>query len=148
VVNGKAVFELPSNLPAGAHALTATFVPADTDAASGSTSAPPVAFTVEKAESTTGLSATAAKVKAKQGPAGYLMDMVAPVSLETGRAAVGTVVFTIDGVEVARATVFDGSARAVADTEKGDRAVQATFVPADPANHVGSSSPVVTVRVK
>jgi predicted extracellular nuclease len=147
VSGGKATGKLPAFLTAGSHSLSARFVPADTDDATGSTSVP-VAFTVDKAKSTTGLTVQVGKVKGSKGPQTFVLDMTAPVSLETGRAAAGSVVFRVDGVVVAEATVFNGQARAVASTEKGTRRVQATFLPADPANHVGSSSPVVTVQVK
>ncbi len=147
VTDGGATGTLPAFLPAGSHPLTARFVPADTDDATGSTSAA-TSFVVTQAHSTTGLTARSAKVKTKGGPAEFILDMTAPVSLETGRAAEGTVSFTVDGVQVAQATVVNGSARGVASTTKGTHDVRATFTPSDTDNVVGSSSPVISVRVK
>jgi hypothetical protein len=147
VTDGAATLALPTDLPAGAHQLTATFVPADTDAATGSTS-DPVAFTVAKATSTTHVTATGAKAKGKGGPQSYLLSMVAMVALETGRAPVGTVQFSVDGQLVDSDAVSGGKADATVPVTKGTYSVVATFVPADPANHVGSTSDPVTVQVK
>ncbi len=147
VSGGEATGTLPAFLPAGSHTLTARFVPADTDDATGSTSAA-TSFAVTQAHSITGLSVRSAKVKTKGGPADFVLDMTAPVTLETGRPAAGTVSFTVDGVQVAQATVVNGSARGVASTSKGTHDVRATFTPSDTDNVVGSSSPVVRVRVK
>jgi predicted extracellular nuclease len=147
VTDRVATLDVPTDLPAGAHQLTATFVPDDTAAAHGSTS-DPVAFTVDKATSTTQVSATAGKVKSKSGPQGYLLSMVATVALETGRDPVGTVQFSVDGQVVDTDTVSAGKADATVIVGKGAHTVEATFVPADPANHEGSTSGPVTVQVK
>jgi hypothetical protein len=103
---------------------------------------------VTKAHSTTGLTVRSAKVKVKHGPSDYVLDMTASVALETGRAAEGTVSFTVDGVQVAQIAVTDGQARGIASVSKGTHDVQATFTPNDPDNIVGSASPVQQVRVK
>jgi predicted extracellular nuclease len=147
VTDGVATLDLPTDLPAGAHQLTAAFVPADTGAAVGSTS-DPVAFTVAKATSTTDVTATSAKAKIKGGPQTYLLSMVAAVALETGRAPVGTVWFSVDGQVVDSDTVSAGKGDATVTVTKGTHTVVATFVPADPANHVGSDSAPLTVQVK
>jgi predicted extracellular nuclease len=147
VTDGAATLALPTDLPAGAHQLTATFVPENTDAANGSTS-DLVTFTVAKATSTTDVMATAAKAKSKGGPQSYLLSMVATVALETGRAPVGSVQFTVDGQVVDSDAVSGGKADATVTVDKGSHAVVATFVPTDQANHVGSTSPPVTVQVK
>jgi 5'-nucleotidase len=147
VTGAVATLDLPTDLPAGGHQLTATFVPDDTGAAHGSTSAP-VAFTVAKATSTTHVTATAAKAKSKSGPQTYLLSMVATVVLETGRAPAGTVQFSVDGQVVDSDAVSGGKADATTMVTKGDHTVVATFVPADPANHVGSTSAPLTVQVK
>ena len=147
VTDGVATLDLPTDLPAGAHQLTATFVPADTGAAIGSTS-DPVAFTVAKATSTTDVTATGAKAKSKGGPQTYLLSMVATVALETGRAPVGTVQFRVDGQVVDSDAVSGGKADATVTVTKGSHTVVATFVPADQANHVGSASEPLTVQVK
>ncbi len=147
VTDGVATLDLPTDVPAGAHQLTATFVPADTGAAHGSTS-DPVPFTVDKATSTTHVTATAAKAKSKSGPQTYLLSMVATVALETGRAPVGTVQFSVDGQVVGSDAVSAGKADATVTVAKGTHTVLASFVPADPANHVGSESAPLTVQVK
>jgi hypothetical protein len=147
VTDGVATLDLPTDLPAGAHQLTATFVPADSGAAIGSTS-DQVAFTVDKATSTTHVTATSAKAKSKGGPQSYLLSMVATVALETGRTPVGTVQFRVDGQLVDSDAVSGGKADATVTVTKGTHTVVATFVPTDQANHVGSASPPVTVQVK
>lgn len=147
VQDGTATGSLPALLDSGDYTLTARFVPEDTGVATGSTS-DGVSFSVTKAHSATGLTARSAKVKAKHGPAEFILDMTASVSLETGRAAAGTVSFTVDGVQVAQVVVVDGQARGIASTTKGTHDVQATFTPSDPDNIVGSQSPVLSVRVK
>jgi 5'-nucleotidase len=147
VTGGVATLALPTDLPAGGHLLTATFVPADTGAAQGSTS-DLVAFTVDKATSTTDVTATAAKAKSKSGPQTYLLSMVATVALETGRAPVGTVQFSVDGQVVDSDAVSGGRADATVTVTKGTHTVVATFVPADPANHLGSVSAPLAVQVK
>ena len=147
VTDGVVTLDLPADLPAGAHQLTASFVPENTAAAHGSTS-DPVAFTVAKATSTTQLTATAAKAKSRSGPQTYLLSMVATVALETGRAPAGTVQFSVDGQVVDSDAVSAGKADATVTVTKGTHTVVATFVPADEANHVGSTSGPVTVQVK
>jgi hypothetical protein len=147
VVNGQATGTVPAFLTAGEHPLSARFVPADTGAAIGSTSHP-VAFTVDKATSTTDVTATAAKAKSKSGPQTYLLSMVATVALETGRAPVGTVEFSVDGEVVDSDAVSGGKADATVTVTKGTHTVVATFVPADPDNHVGSTGGPLTVQVK
>ena len=99
-----------------------------------------MAFTVAKATSTTDVTATSAKAKSKGGPQSYLLSMVATVALETGRAPVGTVQFSVDGQVVDSDAVSAGKADATVTVTKGTHTVVATFVPADPANHVGSAS--------
>jgi predicted extracellular nuclease len=147
VTDGVATLDLPTDLPAGGHQLTATFVPDDIGAAIGSTSAP-VAFTVDKATSTTDVTATAAKAKSKSGPQTYLLSMVATVVLETDRVPVGTVEFSVDGEVVDSDAVSSGKADATVTVTKGAHTVVATFVPADPANHVGSTGGPLTVQVR
>jgi predicted extracellular nuclease len=147
VTDGTATLEVPADLPAGGHQLTATFVPEDTGAAHGSTS-DAVAFTVTKATSTTQVTATSAKAKSKGGPQTFLLSMVATVSLETSRDPAGTVQFSVDGQVVDTDAVSAGKADATVTVDKGSHTVVATFVPTDQANHVGSTSPPVTVQVK
>jgi predicted extracellular nuclease len=147
VTDGSAGGPVPAFLAAGNHTLRARFVPADPDDATGSTS-DPSAFSVTKAHSTTSVSVQVAKVKGKGGPQTFVADMTATVSLENGRAPVGTVTFGVDGVQVASAPVSGGTARAVATVSKGTHVVTATFTPTDTDNHVGSDSPPVTVRAK
>jgi uncharacterized protein len=147
VTNGRASGTLPAFLTAGEHTLSARFVPADAGAAHGSTSGP-VMLTVAKATSTTDVTATAAKAKSKGGPQTYLLSMVATVALETGRAPVGSVQFSVDGQVVDTDDVSGGRADATVTADKGSHTVVATFVPADQANHVGSASAPLTVQVK
>ena len=147
VVDGVATGSVPAFLAAGVHQLTAKFVPDDPAHSTGSTSKV-TAFTVGPAQSTTDLSTTVGKVKTQGGPAEFLLDMTATVRLETGRASVGTVVFSVDGRPMADAPVVDGVARATVSAAKGTHEVLATFRPADPANIVGSDSAVQTVRVR
>jgi 5'-nucleotidase len=147
VTDGVATLDLPDDLPAGAHQLTASFVPENTGAAHGSTS-DPVAFTVDRATSTTHVTATTAKAKSKSGPQTYLLSMVATVALETGRDPVGTVQFRVDGQLVDSDAVSNGNADATVTVDKGSHTVEATFVPADPANHVGSTSGPLTIQAR
>jgi hypothetical protein len=70
------------------------------------------------------------------------------VSLETSRAPAGTVQFSVDGQVVDTDAVSAGKADATVTVDKGSHTVVATFVPTDQANHVGSTSPPVTVQVK
>ncbi|HEY4314012.1 MAG TPA: ExeM/NucH family extracellular endonuclease [Actinomycetes bacterium] len=146
VSNGAATLAFPADVPAGTYQVVATFTPTGSDA-SGSES-DPLTFTVTKAKSTTGLSVQVGKVKSKGGAPPYVLDMTAPVSLETGQPAQGVVTFFVDGQRVAQATVFDGTARAAASADKGTVTVTATFVPSDPADIAGSDSAPQTVRVK
>jgi predicted extracellular nuclease len=147
VTDGTAEGSVPAFLTTGIHTLTARFVPADAEDATGSTS-DPSSFSVTKAQSTTTVSVQVGKVKGKGGAQTFVADMTASVSLETGRSPVGTVTFRVDGVAVAQVAVFGGSARAVANVSKGDHVVTATFTPTDTDNHVGSASDPVTVRAK
>jgi 5'-nucleotidase len=146
VSNGAATLAFPADVPAGTYQVVATFTPSGSNA-SGSQS-DPLTFTVTQAVSTTGLSVQVGKVKSKGGASAYVLDMSAPVSLETGQPAQGTVTFYVDGQQVAQAAVFAGTARAVAPADKGTVTVMATFVPSDPADIAGSSSAPQTVRVK
>ena len=61
-VGGQAAYQVPANTPAGTLQLVATFVPSAGTEVTGSTSQA-VQFTVNKAVSTTGLTATGDKVK-------------------------------------------------------------------------------------
>jgi hypothetical protein len=94
------------------------------------------------------LSVQVGKVKSSSGPQQFVLDLSAPVSLETGQPAQGTVTFFVDGRQVAQATVFGGTARAVTPADKGTVTVTATFTPSDPADIAGSGSAPQTVRVK
>ena len=146
VSDGAATLAFPADVPAGSYQVVATFTPSGSNV-EGSAS-DPLAFTVTKAVSTTGLSVQVGKVKSQAGPQQFVLDLGAPVSLETGQPADGVVTFFVDGRQVAQATVFDGTARAVAPADKGTATVTATFVPSDPANIAGSGSAPRTVRVK
>jgi 5'-nucleotidase len=146
VSDGAATLAFPADVPAGTYQVVATFTPAGSNA-SGSQS-DPLTFTVTRAVSTTGLSVQVGKVKSQGGPQQFVLDLSAPVSLETGQPAQGTVTFFVDGSQVAQATVFGGTARAVAPASKTTVTVAATFLPSDPADIAGSSSAPQTVRVK
>jgi 5'-nucleotidase len=142
VSSGKAAYQVPASTPAGTLQITATFVPSATRGVVGSTSSV-LAFTVNKAVSTTGLTATSSKVKGK-----YEARMTATVSLNTGKPAVGTVAFYINGVMVAQAPVgADGKASVSASVPKERLQLRAQFTPTDTANHLGSTSPTVTLNV-
>ncbi|HST46692.1 ExeM/NucH family extracellular endonuclease [Jatrophihabitans sp.] len=139
---GKASYQVPATTPAGTLQITATFVPSVPEGVIGSTSSA-VTFTVNKAVSTTGLTATASKVKGK-----YEARMTATVSLNTGKPAVGTVAFFINGVMVAQAPVgADGKASVSVSVPKDRLQVRAQFTPTDAANHLGSTSPTLTLNV-
>jgi 5'-nucleotidase len=143
VSSGKASYQVPATTPAGTLQITATFVPSAARGVVGSTSAA-VQFTVNKAVSTTGLTATASKVKGK-----YELQMTATVSLNTGKPAVGTVAFYLNGAVIAQVQVGpNGQAAVTAPVAKGQAQVRAQFTPTDTANHLGSTSPTVTVNVK
>ena len=147
VSSGQASHQISSTTPAGTWQVTATFVPSAASGVSGSSSAA-VEYTVHKVTSTTGLTATSSKVK-KKGPVTYQLEMSATVALDTGRSAVGTVDFYVDGVLAGHTTVgADGRATATAPVSRTQVQVRAVFTPTDTANHVGSSSPTVTVKVK
>ncbi|HEV2888199.1 MAG TPA: ExeM/NucH family extracellular endonuclease [Jatrophihabitans sp.] len=144
VSSGQASYQVPATTPAGTLQITATFVPSAAHVV-GSTSAV-LQFTVNKAVSTTGLTATASKVK---GSNKYQMQMTATVSLNTGKPAVGTVAFYLNGVVVAQAQVgANGKASATVPTPAERVQVRAQFTPTDTANHLGSTSPTLTVNVK
>ena len=79
----------------------------------------------------------------------YQVGMTATVSLNTGKPAVGTVASYLNGVVVAQAQVgANGTASVTVAAAKGSAQVRAQFTPADTANHLGSTSPTVTVNVK
>jgi 5'-nucleotidase len=146
VSSGQASYQLPSTIPAGTLQLTATFVPSAAHGVLGSTSAV-LQFTVNKAVSTTALTATGGKVKGASSK--YEVAMTATVSLNTGKPAVGTVAFYLNGVVVAQAPVgAGGQASVTVPAAKGQAQVRAQFTPADTANHLGSTSPTLTVNVK
>jgi 5'-nucleotidase len=146
VTAGKASYQVPATTPAGTLQITATFVPSATRGVVGSTSAA-VQFTVNKAVSTTGLTATGGKVKGSSTK--YQVQMTATVSLNTGKPAVGTVAFYLNGVLVGQAQVgAGGTASFTAPAAKGQAQVRAQFTPTDTANHLGSTSPTLTVNVK
>ena len=94
-------------------------MPTDTGDATGSDLRRRRSFSVTKAQSTTSVSVQVGKVKAQGGPQEFVVDMTATVQLETGRTRSGTVTFTVDGVEVATATVSGGSARVGGDGLQG-----------------------------
>ena len=143
VSSGKASYQVPANTPAGTLQITATFVPSDSSNVAGSTSSA-VTFTVDKAVSSTSLTASAAKLKGGK----YEARMTATVSLNTGKPAVGTVAFYINGVKVAQAPVgADGKASATSPVAKERVQVRAQFTPTDTANHLGSTSPTLTLNV-
>ena len=103
---------------------------------------------MDKAVSTTGLTATGGKVKGG-GPPTYQVRMTATVSLNTGRAAVGTVTFFVGNVATAPVQVGpNGQATATVTVKKGRTQVRAVFTPTDASNHLGSNSPTLTVNVK
>ena len=144
VSSGTASYQVPATTPAGTLQVTATFVPDAAKGVVGSTSSA-VQFTVNKAVSTTGLTASSAKLKGNK----YEVSMTAAVSLNTGKPAVGSVAFYLNGALVAQAQVgANGTASTTVPASKGQAQVRAQFTPADPANHLGSTSPTVTVNVK
>ncbi|MEO7263038.1 MAG: ExeM/NucH family extracellular endonuclease [Jatrophihabitantaceae bacterium] len=144
VSSGQASHQVSATTAAGTYQVTATFVPSAGNGVTGSTS-PAVQFTVNKAVSTTSLTATVGKVKGNQ----YQVQMTATVSLNTGKPAVGTVAFYLNGVLVGQAQVgAGGKASFTAPAAKGNAQVRAVFTPTDTANHLGSTSPTLTVNVK
>jgi 5'-nucleotidase len=146
VTSGTASYQVPATTPAGTLQITASFVPADSSNVAGSASSA-LAFTVNKAVSTTGLTAIGGKVKGSTTK--YQVAMTATVSLNTGKPAVGTVAFYLNGVLAGQAQVgADGKASFTASAAKGSVQVRAQFTPADTANHAGSTSPTLTVLVK
>ncbi len=148
VVAGKAEYQVPATTPAGTLRVTAAFAPNATRGVLGSLSTS-VGLTIDRAVSTTGLTADSEKVKQSGAQNSYLLHMAATVSLDNGRVPVGTVRFFKDGVVVATAPV-GASARAsvTVPTEKKELQLRAEFVPSDAANHVGSTSRTVTLKVK
>ncbi len=142
---GKATYQVPATTPAGTLQITATFVPSATRGVVGSTSAA-VTFTVNKAVSTTGLTATSDHVHGNQ----YSVSMTATVSLNNGKVAVGSVAFYLNGTMVGQAPVgSNGVASITVSAAKGKgQQVRAQFTPADAANHLGSTSPTLTIDVK
>ncbi|HEY0167975.1 MAG TPA: ExeM/NucH family extracellular endonuclease [Jatrophihabitans sp.] len=142
VSSGQASYQMPATTAAGTYQIAATFVPS-TEQVTGSTSAV-VQFTVDKAVSTTGLTATVAKVKSK-----FEVRMTATVTLNNGKPAVGAVAFYVKGVLVGQAPVgANGQASFTAAVAKGQSQVRAQFTPTDTANHLGSTSPTLTVNAK
>jgi 5'-nucleotidase len=147
VVDGKASYEVPASTPAGTLQITATFLPSAATGISGSSSSV-VTFTVDKAVSSTTLTATGSKVKVR-GATTYAIAMTATVSLDTGKPAVGTVTFYAAGRVVGSAAVgTGGKASLTVPTTKGSVQVRAQFTPTDTANHLASTSPTLTVTVK
>ncbi|HEX8082522.1 MAG TPA: ExeM/NucH family extracellular endonuclease [Jatrophihabitans sp.] len=141
VSSGQASHQLSATAAAGTYQFTATFVPSAATV-TGSTSQA-LQFTVNKAVSTTGLTAKVLKSKGK-----YEIQMTATVSLNTGKPAVGTVAFYLKGVVVAQAQVgADGRATVTVPAPKERVQVRAVFTPTDTANHLGSTSPTLTVNV-
>ncbi|MBV9820873.1 MAG: hypothetical protein JO144_01410, partial [Actinobacteria bacterium] len=144
VSGGKAGYQVPATTAAGTSQITATFVPSVPEGVVGSTSSA-LTFTVNKAVSTTALTATGSKVHGNQ----YQVAMTATVSLDNGRTAVGTVAFYLNGALVSQVAVGStGTASSTVPAAKGTAQVRAVFTPTDTANHVGSSSPTLTVNVK
>ena len=104
-------------------------------------------FTVNKAVSTTGLTATGGKVKGSTTK--YQVAMTATVTLNTGKPAVGTVAFYLNGVVVATAQVgANGKASTTVSAPAERVQVRAQFTPTDTANHLGSISSTLTINVK
>ena len=142
VSSGQASLQLSATAAAGTYQFSATFVPSAATGVTGSTSQA-VQFTVNKAVSTTGLTAKVLKGKGK-----YEVQMTATVSLNTGKPAVGTVAFYLKGVVVAQAPVgADGRATVTVPAPRERVQVRAVFTPSDTANHLGSTSPTLTVNV-
>ncbi len=147
--NGRivATYEVPASTPAGALQITATFVPSEATGISGSSSSV-LTFTVDKAASTTTLTATGSKVKSR-GATTYELEMTATITLNTGNPAVGTVTFYAGDTVVGSAAVgTGGTASVTVPATKGSEQVRAEFTPTDTANHLGSTSPTLTVTVK
>jgi hypothetical protein len=146
VSSGKATYRLRADSPVGAKSFTATFVPTDPKTSTGSTSAA-VKVTVVKAVSKTSLKASAASQRYGTSKP---VKLTAVVSLDTGRSAVGKVVFTSGGKKVATVTVSGGKAvySLRSTTSVGSKTFTATFVPAAPTEVRGSHSAKVTVVVK
>ena len=119
----------------GTHAYTATFVPLGL-AHLGSESSPR-SVTVQVG-STTALSATASG-----------RDVTLDVQVATdGGSPVGTVELRDGGVVVGTRSLVTGTASlTLAAVSPGDHAYQATFVPAEPASYVGSTSPLRPLTV-
>ena len=135
---------MPATTAAGTLQITATFVPAVPQGVVGSTSSA-LTFTVNKAVSTTGLTATGGKVHGNQ----YQVSMTATVSLNNGRTAVGTVAFYLNGVQVAQVQVGPtGSAAATVPAAKGRSRSGRSSPRPTPRTTSGSTSPTLTVNVK
>ena len=127
--------------------ITATFVPSAATGISGSSSSV-VTFTVDKAVSSTTLTATGSKVKVR-GATTYELAMTATVTLDTGKPAVGTVTFYVGDAAVGTAAVgTGGTAAATVPATKGSVQVRAQFTPTDTANHLDSTSSTLTVTIK
>jgi len=140
---GKATYQVPANTPAGTLQITATFVPSVPEGVVGSTSSA-LTFTVNKAVSTTTITASSNKVKNV-----YQLTMSSTVSMNNGKTAVGTVAFFVNGVQVGQAAVGStGTASITVSAAKGTAQVRAQFTPTDAANNTGSTSPTVAVTVK
>ena len=140
VVDGKATYEVPPNTPAGALEITATFVPSSATGIVGSSSSV-VTFTVDKAVSSTTLTATGSKVKVR-GATTYELAMTATVTLDTGKPAVGTVTFYADDEAVGSAAVGTGGTASVTVPEsKGSVQVRAEFSPTDTGEPPGLHEP-------
>ena len=133
---------LPGALAAGAHEVVARYTGSADVAASQSA---PVAITVRAATSDTDLLAVLPVHVNRALPS----TLVAWVALETGKAPAGVVEFREGTVVVATVPVVRGSASFTLPNTlaRGTHRYTATFVPADPANVVGSVSGEVAVRV-
>ncbi|HEX8093201.1 ExeM/NucH family extracellular endonuclease, partial [Jatrophihabitans sp.] len=125
VSSGKASYQVPANTPAGTLQITATFVPSATRGVVGSTSSA-LAFTVNKAVSTTALAASApSQFYGTASPA----TLTATVTQNDGSTPAGDVRFeTSTGTVLATVAVSSGKAsyQVPANTPAGTLQITAT----------------------
>lgn len=140
---GKATFKLPKDQPAGTYSVVARFAGDETVA--GSQSAP-VEVVVEPATSRTELALT----RSSQGRNPILPTLfLVGVSQDNGHLPKGKVEIREGSTVVRTLDVVLGVAIGTVprDLSVGTHTYTATFVPSDPANHEGSTSGPVTLRV-
>ncbi len=137
-LTGGAATLTTSTLAGGSHPVTATYLPADSTAFAGSSSAA-TTLVVNAQPTTTTLTGPA---KATSGSSVTLTATLAPGT------ATGTVGFTDGSTSLGTATVSGGKAVLVTTTlGLGDHSITAAYTPADPARFAASSSAAVAVSI-